>query len=161
MLTQARLKELLSYDEKTGALTWKIKKGGRAVAGQRAGGRDVYGYVVVRLDGVLYKAHRLVWLYSYGEWPEGNIDHINRNKSDNRLFNLRLASQSLNTHNANRSTGKSGAVGVTHDRWRDKWVARIKINYRSVFLGRFNSLAEATQARDQAYKKVLAALELN
>ena len=161
MFTQARLKELLHYDEKTGAFTWKVKKGGRAVAGQHAGTKDVRGYLVIRLDGVLYKAHRLAWLYSHGEWPEENIDHINRDRSDNRLKNLRLANQSLNMHNANRRAGKSGVVGVTHDKWRDKWVARIKINYRSVFLGRFNSLAEATQARDLAYKKVLEALELN
>lgn len=159
MLTQARVRELLHYDEKTGVFTWKVKKGGRAVAGQRAGARDHYGYIVIRLDGVLYKAHRLAWLYESGSWPVKNLDHINRDKSDNRLKNLRLAGQSLNMHNAKRTPTKSGVVGVVWDSCRKKWVARVKINYATVFLGRFDKKEDAIKARKSAHKKIMAVLE--
>jgi len=158
MLTQARLKDLLFYDEKTGLFTWKVKRGGKATIGRRAGGRDHYGYTVIRLDGVLYKAHRLAWLYKTGSWPEQNLDHINQNKSDNRLKNLRLAGQTLNMHNAKRAATKSGVVGVVWDSCRKKWTARIKVNYASVFLGRFDNKDDAVKARECAHKKIMALL---
>lgn len=158
MLSQARLKELLTYDKKTGVFTWRNRRGGKAIAGRPAGARDFYGYVVIRLDGVLYKAHRLAWLYSHGVWPEENLDHINRVKNDNRLENLRPARQSLNMHNANRTAGASGVVGVTWDRRRRKWCARIKIAYTSKFLGRFDSKNAAIKAREDAVKNILSVL---
>lgn len=158
MLSQTRLKELLIYDKDTGVFTWRRRRGGKAAVGRSAGARDSYGYVVIRLDGVLYKAHRLAWFYSHGAWPEENIDHINRNKSDNRLKNLRLAGQSLNMHNANRIAGQSGVVGVTWDSRRRKWCARIKIAYVSKFLGRFDTKNAAIKAREDAVKNIVSVL---
>lgn len=158
MLSQTRLKELLTYDKDTGVFTWRRRRGGKAAVGRCAGARDFYGYVVIRLDGVLYKAHRLAWFYSHGVWPEENIDHINRDKSDNRLKNLRLAGQSLNMHNANRRAGSSGVVGVTWDAQRRKWHARIKIDYVNKFLGRFDKKDAAIKAREEAVKNIMSLL---
>jgi len=158
MLTQARLKELLAYDKNTGVFTWLHRRGGKATVGRPAGARDFYGYVVIRLDGVLYKAHRLAWLYEHGDWPEQNLDHINQDKNDNRLKNLRLANQSLNMHNARRKVTKSGIVGVTWDAARKKWCARIKIDYAGIFLGRFDRKQDAIKARETAHKKITDAL---
>lgn len=159
MITQRRLKELLNYDSVSGIFTWRVNKGSRARAGQIAGASDAYGYVVIRLDSVLYKAHRLAWLYCFGDWPIENIDHINRTKSDNRMKNLRLADQSLNMHNANRRTTKSGVVGVVWDPRRRKWVARIKVSYKNKFLGRFDCKVDAIRAREAALAEILASID--
>ena len=158
MITQDELKELLHYDSKTGVFTWKAKKGGRASKGQTAGAADAYGYIVIRINSVLYKAHRLAWLYTYGDWPETNLDHINRVKDDNRIKNLRVASQSLNMHNAKRLASSSGCVGVSWDKNRNKWAARIKVDYRTKFLGRYDRKQDAIAARELAYKKILTVL---
>lgn len=158
LITQRRLKELLNYDSVSGIFTWRVNKGSRARAGQIAGASDAYGYLVIRLDSVLYKAHRLAWLYCFGDWPEQNIDHINRVKSDNRLKNLRLADQSLNMHNANRKTTRSGIVGVIWDPRRRKWAARIKVSYKNKFLGRFDRKADAVRAREAALANILTTI---
>ena len=155
-----RLKEILSYSPDTGIFTWKVSHP-RAKAGSPAGAIDHYGYVVIRLDGVLYKAHRLAWLYVKGEWPTKNLDHINQIKCDNRISNLRSVGQSVNMHNARiKSTNKSGVAGVCWRQDRRKWCARIKIGYKNIFLGNFDCKDEAVQARRQAEKRLLNALEL-
>lgn len=159
MLTQSRLRDLLCYDPDTGLFTWRVKRGGKATAGSIAGASDVHGYIVIRLDGVLYKAHRLAWYHTHGAWPAKNLDHINRIKSDNRIKNLRPVDQSLNMHNANRKAGESGTVGIAWDRGRRKWCARVKIDYATKFLGRFDTKAAAVKARKDAVKKILNMLE--
>ena len=99
ILTQKRLKEVLSYCQSSGMFIWENPKSNRVVKGDTAGAKDHYGYIVIRIDGVLYKAHRLVWLYVHGAMPDGNLDHINRVKDDNRVSNLRVANQSQNMSN--------------------------------------------------------------
>jgi hypothetical protein len=158
MITQERLKELLDYAPETGIFTWRVEHP-RAKKGVEAGAVDYYGYVVIRLDTVLYKAHRLAWLYVNGEWPALNIDHINRNKSDNRVDNLRLANQSVNMHNVSaRSNSKSGVSGVTWRADRNKWNARIKIGYKNFNLGLFDDKAAAIAARHLAEARLLGAI---
>ena len=99
MITQFRLKELLDYLPDTGEFVWKISHP-RAGKGRIAGAKDYHGYVVIRLDTVLYKAHRLAWLYVKGEWPEKGLDHINQNKSDNRIENLEWVTRKENVLHA-------------------------------------------------------------
>lgn len=155
-LDEKRLKELMVYDPDTGLFTWRKTKG-RAKAGSAAGCKDAYGYKVIRVDGLLYKAHRLAWLYTYGEWPEGLLDHINRNPADNRIANLREASQSENMHNANRKS-KSGVPGVRWREERSRWVAQIRVGYRNHIIGSFMSKDEAVLARRQAEQAMMSAV---
>jgi len=107
-LTQEYLKECLDYNPDTGIFVWKTRptehfkttKGARIFnskfSGKIAGGFDIKNYVVIGFLGEYYKAHRLAWLYFYGFMPENDIDHINGEKDDNRLANLRDATRSEN-----------------------------------------------------------------
>lgn len=158
MITQFRLKELLDYLPNTGEFVWKISHP-RAGKGRIAGAKDYHGYVVIRLDTVLYKAHRLAWLYVKGEWPEKGLDHINQNKSDNRIENLRIADQSINMHNAKlKPNNKSGVSGVTWRADRNKWCARIKVGYKNFNLGLFEDISDAIKARKDAETRLLQAI---
>jgi hypothetical protein len=159
MITLKRLQELLQYSPETGEFTWKVSRP-RAKIGDVAGAIDYYGYRVIRLDGTLYKAHRLVWLHCYGMWPTKNIDHINRDKSDNRVKNLRLVDQSANMHNVGvRSNCKSGVSGVSWRADRKKWNARIKVGYKNFNLGLFDTKAAAVAARKAAETRLLQAIK--
>ena len=95
-LTQARVKELLSYNKRTGLLRWKVRRGGAANKNTLVMARTSAGYLRVGIDGVRYQVHRVIWLYVYGVWPEGFIDHINGVRDDNRLSNLRVVSPQHN-----------------------------------------------------------------
>jgi hypothetical protein len=94
-LTAERLREILGYDPETGLFT-RLVRTGRIRAGEVAGTAHSRGYRSIVIDGRVYLSHRLAWLYVHGEWPPEQIDHINRNRADNRLVNLRAAKQSQN-----------------------------------------------------------------
>lgn len=158
-LTQKRLKEILDYSPETGVFTWKVSHP-RAKVGAVAGAKDYYGYVVIRLDTVLYKAHRLAWLYVHGEWPTKNLDHINQIKNDNRMSNLRNVGQSINMQNSRvRANNLSGVAGVCWRKDRKRWVARIKIGYKNIFLGNYECKNAAIEARRDAEKRLLTIIE--
>lgn len=142
-LTQERLKEVLEYVPETGVFIW-IKKTHHKVSkikvGQVAGTVTVQGYVHITIDGYIYRAHRLVWLYVYGCFPDTEdkcfVDHIDQNRSNNRVANLRVVSGSENMRNQKmHSTNTSGFFGVdriiipnnskknprTNYYWRSSW----------------------------------------
>jgi hypothetical protein len=149
-----RIQELVSYDPITGVLSWRVKKG-KCFAGQEIRCQNGAGYIVVRIDDVLYRAHRIAWVIMNGAWPDGEIDHINRIRSDNRFCNLRIANRSQNMQNINTpSTNKSGKKGVSFDKKTCKWRADIKADGKRFNLGRFNTIEEA----EEAYKKASAKL---
>lgn len=157
-LTKQMLIEQLSYEAATGVFTWRHRKGSRS-AGAIAGARDAHGYIVIRINGKLYKAHRLAWLYEYGEWPCSLIDHINRKRDDNRIANLRDVSQTINMHNANaRKLSLSGVPGVRYRKDKDRWIATIKISYTQHYLGSFKTKAEAARARAAAETQMANAI---
>lgn len=159
MLTLDRLQELLTYHSDTGEFTWNVNHP-RAAKDSKAGAKDYYGYIVIRLDGVLYKAHRLAWLHTYGKFPAKGLDHINQNKSDNRIQNLREANQSINMHNVSlKSTNKSGFAGVTWRNDRQKWCARIKVGYKTFNLGLYTDISNAIEARKLAELRLLQAFD--
>lgn len=155
-LSLERLYEVLSYDADTGRFAWRVK---HAHSHLIAGTNDYYGYRVIRIDGVLYKAHRLAWLYTYGEWPTKGLDHKNQVKDDNRIANLREATQSENMHNVPlRAGNKSGVSGVVWRSDRNKWNARIKVGYKTFNLGLYTDMADAIEARKAAENRLLAAI---
>jgi HNH endonuclease/AP2 domain len=135
-LTAERVHELLSYNHKTGELTWRVDRSRRVRAGDRAGHRGFDGYVDVTIDGRLYLAHRLIWLMQTGSWPAHEIDHINGIPGDNRWTNLRDVQHLYNGYNRRLSqNNRSGHKGVYYAKNAKKWHASICANRRRIFLG--------------------------
>jgi len=152
ILTQARLKELFSYDEQTGFFKRHMRLGPK---------KDISGHVATKghrqimVDKKLHMAHRLAWLYVYGEHPKNLIDHINRNPDDNRICNLRLATSSQNQQNTKlRKDNLCGEKGISYSEKETKWRARISIGGKTFNLGRFKSFESAINARKIAEDKM-------
>lgn len=137
MLTQQRLKDLLHYCEETGCFTRRVTKR----SGSVAGGLDDKGYIRIRVDGKRYRSHRLAWMYTHGYWPASELDHINGDRSDNRIANLREASRSENMRNQRvRSDNTSGHKGVYWSAHKSRWVAQIADNGKLIHLGYFTDI---------------------
>lgn len=160
----AYLREALSYDPRTGSLIWR---GDRPVhhfksegirqmwldkhAGKTAGGITSEGYFAFMVGGKKYQSHRVAWAIHYGMWPEGDIDHINHDRVDNRIANLRDVSRNANSKNRSSQTNNtSGQTGVVWNRKERKWQAQIVVNKRIKHLGRFADKDEAIAARKAA-----------
>ena len=151
----------LDYNAETGLLHWKVrpldqfgevrawKTFNTRFARTQAGATDTHGYTIIALGGKRYKAHRLAWLISHGEWPDETIDHINSVPSDNRLLNLRLASQAQNTRNKS-AHGSSGQRFKGVRRNKGEWAARIMNDRKEINLGRFHAEEDAAKACDKA-----------
>ena len=125
-LTAARLRELLDYNQETGAFTWRKNVSSTGRHGEMAGCANRAGYIVIRVEKRLYTAHRLAYLHVNGSWPTGNIDHIDMNKSNNQWRNLRPASKSENGQNkrAPQKNGTSGFLGVYWSKRQQAWGAK-------------------------------------
>lgn len=145
-LTQDVLNELLVYDMETGMFTWRLSRGARS-AGSVAGWVKSDGYTAITIFGRGYAQHRLAWLYVNGEWPEQHIDHINGNKKDNRISNLRDVSRSGNLQNLKKAycSSSSGLLGVTFLKQQKTWQSRIIVDGVRKFLGNFKTKEEAHQ----------------
>ena len=132
-ITQQQLKELLHYNEQTGIFTWVNSAARRVKKGDEAGYIMPIGYVLINItiSGKArgYYAHRLAWLYIYGEMPKNQIDHINHDKADNRLVNLREATYAENHKNhTKRVDNTSGVTGVGFHKRDNRWRAYIQVN---------------------------------
>ena len=139
MITQERLKELLDYNPETGLFTWLVSKGTRREDGI-AGSLHPEGYWQIGIDGKLYKAHRLAWLYMTGEWPKDQIDHINGIRDNNRFINLREATQAENHQNrALNANNVSGYPGVSWHKRDCKWQGHITLDGKQKHLGYFDT----------------------
>ena len=143
------LRTLLAYDPETGIFTWKIANSRCVKVGQIAGARSTVGYWEVRWNGGRsQKAHRVAWLYVHGRWPNGYIDHINGDRGDNRIANLREATNAENVANAPpRSDNTSGIKGVYWDRRRSRWAVRVRRRGYPDYHVSFGTLEEARLAR--------------
>lgn len=136
MLTQERLKEVLSYNPTTGVFVRKASRNGWPVGGI-AGNVDKNGYVIVRIGSKAYKAHRLAWLYVNGRWPKDQIDHIDMVKTNNAWVNLREASTSQNKANmSKRADNTTGWKGVVQQKRCKTYVAQITKNGKTYQVGR-------------------------
>jgi len=157
-LTQSRLKELLHYDPQTGQFTW-IKNHGKSIrAGTPADNRHpTHGYIRVRVDDVLYAAHRLAWFYMKGEWPRGEIDHRNGIRDDNRWKNLRDGSHGQNQQNrrrTNKNNLSGGLLGVTRPKNCIRFQAKIVVDGKERYIGSFPTPEEAHAAYLKAKREL-------
>ena len=151
VLTAERLRALIDYDPETGVFTRRISRKkarkGTVAARPHSGTR----YLIVSLDYKVHLAHRLAWLHVYGEWPDGDIDHVDTDPTNNAIGNLRLATKSQN--NANRrlsAKSASGFKGVTWHAKKRKWQAQIKLPGRNLYLGIYGTPEAAHAAYIQA-----------
>lgn len=130
---------------------WLHRRWNSSRAGTRAGSSDAEGYQQIKIDGSVYRAHRLAVYLAYGEPPIGEVDHINGVRSDNRLENLRVVSCQQNSRNRKIPAGnKSGVVGVCWISARGKWMAHIGSGERQQNLGYFDEYEDAIQRRKSA-----------
>jgi hypothetical protein len=150
-LTAGRLRELLDYAPETGLFLWR-KPHGSVTAGHRAGTVGFGGYRVVSIDRRRYYCHRLAWLHMYGDHPRGRIDHINGDRSDDRITNLRDCSQRENMRNM-RGHSSSGFKGVYPSKNSSRWQASIFVDNAIVRLGTFATKEEAAAAYDAAARR--------
>lgn len=134
MLTQSRLKELFTYDPETGLFS-------RNYGTRKVGGLTAKGYVAIYVDGKLYLAHRLAFLYMTGEWPKEHVDHKDEVRTNNRWNNLRDCTRSENFRNVGaRKNSKTGVKGVS----------KCKTGYLVMFcVGTYKSLEEAKRAYEK------------
>lgn len=138
------IREAFEYDPKSGALTRLFKGGTRRTVGS---GKTAVDYIKVGFNGSEYPAHRLIWWLVYGELPSRFVDHINGDKSDNRLSNLRLASDAENKRNVGkRRHNTSGFKGVTFDKANGRWLAHATFNGKGIHLGRHTTREGAAAA---------------
>ncbi|MDR3560474.1 MAG: HNH endonuclease [Negativicutes bacterium] len=153
---EKELKNILDYNPETGIFTWKVNRGSHNCKGKAAGSIDRKGYLRIKLGNKNYRLHRLVWFYVYGEWPpdELEIDHKNHIRSDNRIDNLRLATDLETAHNQVRNKrNTSGFKGVCWKPKNKKWYARIVVNRKRISLGLYDSAEKAHRAYCEAADK--------
>ena len=148
-ISQTRLKEILDYNPITGIFTWKEKIADKVNVGARAGSLRSDGYRLIRLFGKKYREHQLAFLYMLGYFPP-QVDHIDHNQSNNSWINLEESSYEKNGKNHPKTRRNvTGVVGVSQ-RPDGKYVARIYVNKKHIFLGSFDSLSDAAKAREEA-----------
>lgn len=147
------LKDFLMYDESAGILTWRVREKDSGGFNRKFGGKEAFtaterkGYKTGRLYGVNLKAHRVAWALHFGEWPENQIDHINGNKSDNRVENLRpIVNHENCRHKGMHSRNTSGYTGVSYSNALKMWAAKYKKDYTTIHVGYFNCVTSAALA---------------
>jgi hypothetical protein len=154
--SQSELKQLFNYNPDTGIFTHKTNRGGVKIGSKSGSPTYKTGYIQISILNKVCLAHRLAWIYMYGEIPIGfQIDHINNIRSDNRITNLRLATSSQNHQNQKLSTrNTSGVKGVYWYKTRQRWKAELELNGKSYYLGLFaehdkaSAIAAVMQARE-------------
>lgn len=154
MITQSRLHELFSYEPETGSLVRRTKVRGPVPSRRAAGWRHSSGYLKVSIDGKSYQIHRLVWLYHHGVLPD-LVDHINGDKADNRIENVRPATTSQNSRNRGATkSNPTGLKGVSFYRRTNTWRAQITANGKKYWLGVYETPQEAHEAYRRAAVKL-------
>jgi hypothetical protein len=152
-ITAEEARQIFHYNPETGVFT-RNHDSGRNKAGKPTGSVLPSGYVFLSFNKKRLIAHRVAWLYFYGSYPCGFIDHINGVLTDNRISNLRVASNEQNQQNRKRAqiTNSTGLLGVS--RFRKIWRARITVNSKEIHLGLFKTPEEAHSAYIEAKRKL-------
>ena len=154
-ITPARAAELFTYEPETGVLRWKERAARCINVGDAAGFLRADGYITVNHQRRSYQAHRLAWAIVHGSWPH-MLDHINGDKADNRIYNLRLSDVGLNTQNqrrAHKSNLSSGILGVHFYERTGRWRATIWANGKNHFLGYHATAGEAQRVYIEAKRR--------
>jgi hypothetical protein len=161
MLTQDYLKKVVTYEPSTGLFTRNYLSGkGRKPQGTPAGHLSSNGYLLVSIDMRHYAAHRLAWLYVYGTLPKTELDHIDGDRTNNRIDNLREVSRRLNCQN--KKTHRQGRLPGCYFHKQDKaWMARIRVGEKRVYLGNFSSEIAAYKAYAIKHKELFGIWPLN
>jgi len=144
-----RVRELFDYDEHTGLLQWKVRASNRISIGDYVKPSKKPGYVHVGVDGENRLAHHVVWVWNYGSMPDGDVDHINRVRSDNRLANLRCSSRSENILNSERTSvlGRPGVIRTPGG----KFAVGIHVNRIRTYVGTYPTLEQAAEAYENKH----------
>lgn len=156
MISVEELKTFLSYDPSTGLVKWALNLNSRARVGREFGmkrrsKRTFYRFG--KIHGVPYHTHHVAWAIYYGEWPDGFIDHVNHDGTDNRIENLRVVSVSENNKNMRlRKTNKSGHVGVSWFSRDKKWRVQVSVRGRNTHVGYFDNLEDAVASSKAAHE---------
>jgi hypothetical protein len=149
--SQKKLQELFDYRD--GELYWKVRIRTSIDLSKPAGYIGNDGYRAIQIEGKLYKAHRLIWKYHYGKDPKEFIDHIDGNKSNNNIKNLRESTTQQNGFNRGpQKNNKLGIKGVSKN--GNKYIATIFINGKVKYLGVFNTIEEARLVREESEIKL-------
>jgi hypothetical protein len=153
------IKEVLDYNQETGTFTWKVRTAQRIKIGDIAGSisksATSFGYLRIKLFGKSYLAHRLAWLITYGSFPNGILDHIDGDKLNNSIKNLREVTRKENMQNTKlREDNTSGFNGVYFHQQRKKWVAYITEDNKMIYLGIFKNKEDAISKRIEADKAI-------
>lgn len=156
MLTAERLRELIDYDAESGIFRWRrTVNNNKAKAGAVAGSIGQNGYRYIGVDGRVYLAHRLAWLYVHGEWPPGELDHLDVIPLNNRIANLRPATRSENNRNCGMSSNNTtGFKGVIVHKESGRFRAQIWKDRRRIHLGYFDVAEDAAAAYDAAAREL-------
>lgn len=156
-LTKDEVMQRLDYDPETGDFRWRATGNNRTKVGDLAGhvGDNGYRRITLSVGGRMKRvmAHRIAWLVVHGEWPTGFVDHIDENKLNNRIGNLRLATKAQNTMNTgSRSDNVLGARGVTYVKacTNRPYLAKISVDGKQRTIGHYATLDEAQAAYDAA-----------
>lgn len=165
-LTADYVRQILSYNPDTGEFVWRERprehfKNAQAYSAWnsrfagKSSGNISDGYWQININYRTYQAHRLAWLWMTGEWPNGEIDHIDCVGVNNRFANLREAAHSENMRNARkRADNASGVKGVYWDHRREKWQAQISANNKHFYLGSFDNIEDAAASYSKAARKL-------
>lgn len=152
--TAEKLRKLLSYNPETGLMTWKVNTGRQKKIGKIAGTNKKGDYSRVSIGGKTYLSHRIIWALHYGIWPSNLVDHINGEQSDNRISNLREATNLQNLANSKKQkNNKSGYKGVFWCAVKKAWVATIRINQKNKYIGKFSNAHDAALAHEEVAKE--------
>lgn len=158
MIDAGTAREWFALDANTGVLFWRKRPSrGCVFAGDKAGSIDGQGYLRIKLLGRSHLAHRIVWVHHYGSPPQLEVDHINGDRSDNRIANLRDVDRAANNQNRRKSQSSnrsSTLIGATFEINMKKWKAQISVNKKRIHLGYFES-AEQAHAAYVAAKRLL------